>query len=84
MEYFTAVWYKYLWPFGNVKYIFRRFGTLCQVKSGNPAPQSGKKKRFLSFLMKMKAAPIQLWRQNNLFSRVARFFLVKTYQSPVS
>jgi hypothetical protein len=39
MKYFTAIWYI-VWPFGNVViiwYIFRRFGILCQYKSGSPA-----------------------------------------------
>jgi hypothetical protein len=38
LEYFTAIWYI-LWPFVNVVvvwYIFPRFGTFCQEKSGNP------------------------------------------------
>jgi hypothetical protein len=42
LVYCMATWYI-LWPFGNVVviwYIFPRFGTLCQEKSGNPAPHS--------------------------------------------
>jgi hypothetical protein len=38
LKYFTAIWFI-LRRFGNVmvlKYIFHRFGTLCQEKSGNP------------------------------------------------
>jgi hypothetical protein len=38
LEYFTVIWYT-LWPFGNVViiwYIFPRFGTLSQERSGNP------------------------------------------------
>jgi hypothetical protein len=37
-EYFTVIWNNF-WPFGNVVviwYSFRRFGILCQEKSGNP------------------------------------------------
>jgi hypothetical protein len=39
--YIIAILYK-LWPFGNlvaIWYSFPRLGTLCQEKSGNPAPQ---------------------------------------------
>jgi hypothetical protein len=38
LEYFTVIWYI-LRPFGNVvviRYIFPRFGILCQELSGNP------------------------------------------------
>jgi hypothetical protein len=38
LEYFTAMCYI-LWPFENlvvIWYIFPRFGTVCQQKSGNP------------------------------------------------
>jgi beta-lactamase regulating signal transducer with metallopeptidase domain len=38
LKYITAILYI-LWPFGNlvaILYIFLRFGTLCQEKSGNP------------------------------------------------
>jgi hypothetical protein len=40
LEWFTVIWY-FLCPFGSVVviwYIFPRFGTLCQEKSGSPAP----------------------------------------------
>jgi hypothetical protein len=40
LKYFTVIWYI-LWPFGNVWYIFLRFGTLCQEKSGNPGRTAG-------------------------------------------
>jgi hypothetical protein len=30
LEFYTAIWFVALW------YIFPRFGTLCQEKSGNP------------------------------------------------
>jgi hypothetical protein len=38
LEYISDTWYT-LWSFGNfgvMKYIFPRFGILCQEKSGNP------------------------------------------------
>jgi hypothetical protein len=38
LEYFTDIWYI-LWSMGylvTIWYIFRRFGILCQGKSGNP------------------------------------------------
>jgi hypothetical protein len=37
LEYFTVLWYI-LWPFGNVvviRYIFPRFGILCQDKNSD-------------------------------------------------
>jgi hypothetical protein len=47
LEYLLAIWNivwpfgtYILWPFGNlvaIGYIFPRFGTICPVKSGNPA-----------------------------------------------
>jgi hypothetical protein len=40
LQYITSIWYI-LWPFSNLDaiwYIFPRFGTLCQEKSGNPVP----------------------------------------------
>jgi hypothetical protein len=42
LEYITAIWYI-LRLFGNlaaIGYIFLRFGTLCQEKSGSPGPHS--------------------------------------------
>jgi hypothetical protein len=38
-----AIWYI-LWTLGNlvaIRYIFPRFGILCQEKSGNPARDAG-------------------------------------------
>jgi hypothetical protein len=38
LEQIMVLWYI-LWPFGNflaIWYVFPRFGTLCQEKSGNP------------------------------------------------
>jgi hypothetical protein len=43
LEYVTVIWYI-LWPFCNVAviwYIFPRFNTLCQEKSGNPVSERG-------------------------------------------
>jgi hypothetical protein len=40
----TAIWYIYIWPFGNlveIWYISPRFGILNKEKSGNPARQRG-------------------------------------------
>jgi hypothetical protein len=38
LKYFMVIWYI-SWPLGNVVviwYVFLRFGTLCEEKSGNP------------------------------------------------
>jgi hypothetical protein len=56
LEYFTAIWYI-LWPFVNVVvvwYIFPRFGTFCQEKSGNPVRCN---------LLRKKAHSINIYRE---------------------
>jgi hypothetical protein len=88
LEYFTVIWYI-LWPFGNVvvmRYIFPRFGILCQDKSGNPAALQDKKGSFQqkkpsftfpsTLLICLLSFPGFL-----LPPRVARLFLAQTYQN---